>query len=171
MLSSSFWAPLPRCSLLDPVVKEVAEGLRGRRGVSDASLDFFDLDLMPAQFCLRAPIVVEDGALPRPVLIEPSDAPLVSVLGGLRHDRAPCSEHERRSPAAPARSSAGSARSEAAWPKSGPGTKNARCPFGAKEPGRNKRSRNGNKLAGLAVRRPACMTCLESGRSTSNFEA
>jgi hypothetical protein len=31
-------APLPRRALLDPVVTEVAEGLRGRRGVSDASL-------------------------------------------------------------------------------------------------------------------------------------
>jgi hypothetical protein len=79
-------AALSGSALLDPVVAEVPEPLLGRRRVTDAPLDLLDLDLVPAQLRLRSLVVVEDGALPLAVLVEPANAPLAGVLDGLGHD-------------------------------------------------------------------------------------
>jgi hypothetical protein len=118
-------AALSRRALLDPVVAQVIDGLVGRPRAADATFDLRDLDLLATQLRLRAPVVVEDSALPPVVLVEPPDAPLVAVLDGLGRCLALSPSKVSLSPAVPARSPAGRRRSEVAWPKSGPRMKNA----------------------------------------------
>jgi hypothetical protein len=55
---------------------------------------------MAAQLGLGSALLVEGGALPMIPLVEPSDAPLVAVLGWLGH-AAPCSAQGPSASAAP----------------------------------------------------------------------
>jgi hypothetical protein len=125
-------AALPRRALVEPVVAEVPEGLLGRRRIPDVAPDLLDLSLVAPPFGLGALVIVVDGALPPPPLVEPADAPFVAVLGGLGYDRvlAPSKvagllQCRRGWP----QQECSARRSKGAWPKSGPETKNAKSAY------------------------------------------
>jgi hypothetical protein len=131
MLSSSFLLRFRTAPLFDPVVEQIPQGLLRRRSVPHPAPDLLDLDLAPAEFGLGALVVVEDGALPLASFVEPADAPFVAVLGGLGHDRvlAPSKVAGLLQCRRGCLQECRSRRSKAAWPKSGPETKNAESAF------------------------------------------
>jgi hypothetical protein len=91
-------AALEHGPVLQPVVGQLAEGFLHALQGPEPLLDLLDLELVPAQDGHRRRAVEVDLALSLAGRIDPSDAPLATVLRRLRHTRSYC-EQDRHAPA------------------------------------------------------------------------